>query len=240
MRLCVGGCCCFVMPWRSWGQNVIKSPMWSWISWGRFCVHGRGTIRFGTLARTQEIMPLFLAKASGEFCYCQLQALKILKLGAKIEWYWLRYHEDFFFSFQQKSFSFSFRFLFPEGAFLYFFPPQGVLAASLLFAWNLGCLLRYHDSRNWGFRENRRGDVLGLTQRGQTSVGGHTTGHGWPPCYVMYLARDEIRGAAVGRERVLPGQPEVQRARWTKHSCCGGQSVLMRWILDHSYLHLLW
>lgn len=66
--------------------------------------------------------------------------------------------------------------------------------------------------RNWGFRENRRSDVLGLTQRGQIPAGGQATGHGWPSCYVMYLAREEIRGAAVGRERVLPGQPEVQTA----------------------------
>lgn len=26
------GCCCFVMPWRSWGQDVIKILMQSWIS----------------------------------------------------------------------------------------------------------------------------------------------------------------------------------------------------------------
>lgn len=149
MRLCVGGCCCFVMPWRSWGQNVIKRPMRSWISRGGFCVHGRGIIRFGTLARTQEIMPLFLAKASGEFCYCQLQALKILKLGAKIEWYWLRYLEDFFFLFSREAFLFPSDFCSLRVHFYTFFPPQGVLAASLLFAWNLGCLLRYHDSRNW-------------------------------------------------------------------------------------------
>lgn len=43
-------------------------------------------------------MPLFLAKASVKLCNCQLQALKILETGAKIEWYWLRYDEDFVFS----------------------------------------------------------------------------------------------------------------------------------------------
>lgn len=42
-------------------------------------------------------MPLFLAKASVKLRNCQLQALKILEMGAKIEWYWLRYDEDFFF-----------------------------------------------------------------------------------------------------------------------------------------------
>lgn len=94
----------------------------------------------------------------------------------------------------------SFWFLFLEGAFLYFSPPQRALAASLIFAWNLGCLLLSHASRNSNKHQqiHRRIDNAGTHLRPCSYTPSHSPS---PVSALQYTASQAPAPRAVLQEK---------------------------------------